>query len=436
VVAVAIKVDSGGAVFFRQKRMGWGGRFFEILKFRTMVTGAHRMGSRLTVKRDPRITRLGKVLRWSKIDELPQLINVLRGDMSLIGPRPEDPHFGKFYTAEQMQVLALRPGILGPSQILGRDEIEDYPEGLKDTEAYYVDHILPPKLARDLDYVGSATFRGDLRLLARGLWITARGAFRARYLWRRRGKILLLGVDLLICLAAYVSAVVVRFEGAWPAAVYTWQTLAIIGLLRPPMLAYFGAYHHMVSHFGVWDLFALFKAVSAGSIAVAGLTYFAGSQSHPRSVFLIDWALLLFMLASFRYGLRAWVRRHPGRSLRHREKVIIVGAGNGGAHLSRSLLDDPTSNYYPIGFIDESHDGWGSRIHGVRILGGAAELRLALSANNVRTVFACLSDLAQDTAREVGEICAAAGVDCHMIPTLDDLVRAESARGKGSAAAD
>jgi lipopolysaccharide/colanic/teichoic acid biosynthesis glycosyltransferase len=435
VVALLIKVDSTGPVFFRQKRMGYGGRLFEIFKFRTMVTGAHEMGSRLTVKRDPRITRLGKILRWSKIDELPQLLNVLRGDMSVIGPRPEDPHFGKFYTAEQMQVLALRPGMLGPSQILGRDEIEDYPEGLKDTEAHYVDHILPPKLARDLDYVSSATFRGDVRLLAHGLWVTVRGAFRARYLWRRRGKIMLLGVDLLVCLAAYVLAVLVRFEGAWPAAVYTWQTLAIIGLLRPPVLAYFGAYHHMVSHFGVWDLFALFKAVSAGSIAVAGLTYFAGSQSHPRSVFLIDWALVLFMLAAFRYGLRAWARRHPGRNMHHREKVIIVGAGNGGAHLSRALLEDPASNYYPIGFIDESHESWGARIHGVRVLGGAAELRLALSANNVRTVFTCLADLGRDTAKEVAEICAAAGVDCHMIPTLDDLLRAESGKREHAAAA-
>lgn len=143
-VALLIKLDSPGPVFFRQKRVGRDGKAFDIFKFRTMVQGAYLMGSRLTVKRDPRITRLGRLLRWSKIDELPQLFNVLRGDMSLIGPRPEDPHFVKFYSPAQRRVLLVRPGLVGPSQIQGRDEVEDYPEGLKDTETYYIEHILPP----------------------------------------------------------------------------------------------------------------------------------------------------------------------------------------------------------------------------------------------------------------------------------------------------
>src|SRR4030095_12618259 len=148
-VAALIKIDSHGPVFFRQARVGLNGRSFRIFKFRSMVSGAHKMGSRLTTKRDPRVTRIGQILRWFKIDELPQLINVLIGDMSLIGPRPEDPHFVAFYTAEQRAVLSVRPGIVGPSQILGRDELDSYPEGLKDTEGYYIEHILPDKLSRD-----------------------------------------------------------------------------------------------------------------------------------------------------------------------------------------------------------------------------------------------------------------------------------------------
>src|SRR5690606_39194360 len=110
--------------FFRQARVGMAGRPFHIFKFRTMVDGAYKMGSRLTTKRDPRVTRVGMVLRWFKLDELPQLINVLLGEMSLIGPRPEDPHFVAFYNERQRRVLDVRPGMLGPSQILGRDELE------------------------------------------------------------------------------------------------------------------------------------------------------------------------------------------------------------------------------------------------------------------------------------------------------------------------
>ena len=109
------------------------------------------------------------------------------------------------------------------------------------------------------------------------------------------------------------------------------------------------------------------------------------------------------------------------------ERAIIVGAGHGGEQISRALMDDPTSAYRPVGFIDELQERWGSRIHGVKVLGGAAELRLALSANGVRVVFVCLSDLEQATAREVAEICASAKVECRMLPALGDLLRAEVA---------
>jgi len=424
-VAVCIKLDSPGPVFFRQKRVGRGGMPFQILKFRTMVDGAYQMGSRLTVKRDPRITRLGKLLRWSKIDELPQLFNVLRGEMSLIGPRPEDPHFVAAYTPAQRRVLSLRPGLVGPSQILGRDEVEDYPDGVRDTERYYVEHILPAKLQRDLEYVQHATFWSDIALLVRGVWITVRGAIRAKYFWRRRRRIALMGADLVLAVGSYALALIIRFDWQWPNADYIVQTMILIAMIRPTMLMYFGGYQGILSYFGVWDALALFKAVSVGSITIAGLTYFVGSQSHPRSVFVIDWALLLLMLTGSRFALRTWVRGHRRRVRHPQEKALVVGAGHGGEQISRALLEDPTSAYRPVGFIDESQERWGSRIHGVKVLGGVAELRLALSANGVRVVFVCLSDLDEAAAREVAEICAAAQVECRMLPALSQLLRTD-----------
>jgi lipopolysaccharide/colanic/teichoic acid biosynthesis glycosyltransferase len=425
-IAICIKLDSPGPVFFRQTRVGRVGKLFEIYKFRTMVQGAYLMGSRLTVKRDPRITGLGKLLRWSKIDELPQLFNVLRGEMSLIGPRPEDPHFVKLYTPAQRCVLGLRPGLVGPSQIQGRDEVEDYPEGIKDTEGYYVEHILPVKLQRDLAYVQTATFWSDMVLLVRGLWVTVRGAIRAKYLWRRRRRVALMGVDLMLGVLAYALAIFIRFDWQLPHADYILQTMVLIALIRPVLLVYFGAYQGILSYFGVWDAVALFKAVSVGSVTIAGVTYFVGSQSHPRSVFVIDWALLLLLLTGSRYLLRLWTRGHSRRHWHTREKAIIVGAGHGGEQISRALMDDPSSSYRPVGFIDESQERWGSRIHGVKVLGGAAELRLALSANGVRVVFVCLSDLEEATAREVAEICAGAKVECRMLPALSELLHTDS----------
>jgi FlaA1/EpsC-like NDP-sugar epimerase len=221
---------------------------------------------------------------------------------------------------------------------------------------------------------------------------------------------------------AYALALLIRFDWEWPAAEYSFQTITLIALLRPPMLVYFGAYQGIASYFGLWDLAAVFKAVTVGSIAAAGLTYFVGSQSHPRSVFLIDWALLLFLLSSTRYLLRIWSRWHPRKRSEARARAIIAGAGHGGEQISRALIDDSSSAYRPVGFIDESPERWGSAIHGIKVLGGTAELQLALSANNVRVVFVCLSDLTASAARETAEICAAAGVECRMLPALSELL--------------
>ncbi|GIW43752.1 MAG: hypothetical protein KatS3mg077_1034 [Candidatus Binatia bacterium] len=426
VIAVLIKLDSPGPVFFRQRRVGLGGKPFRIFKFRTMVHGAYQMGSRLTVKRDPRITRLGKFLRWSKIDELPQLINVLKGEMSFVGPRPEDPYFVQFYRGDQVQVLSVPPGIFGPSQIHGRDEVDEYPDGLKDTEAYYIEHILPAKVRRDLEYIRNATFWSELKFLLGGAWATIRGALRARYLWERRKRIALLAADLLCALGAYVLALLVRFDWQLPAAEYVPQTLLLIAVLRPAAAVYFGIYQSMLRYFGVWDFISLVKAVSASSLMIAGLTYFLGMQSHPRSVFVIDWALVLLSWGGLRLVLRSYLRTSLRKRSR-RMRALIVGTGLGGEQMCRAMLEEPFAAYAPVGFIDEVPERWGARIHGVKVLGGIAELPLALSANKVDSVFVCLSDVNEDVAREAVELCTRANVPVRVVPALNQLLEPHAA---------
>jgi lipopolysaccharide/colanic/teichoic acid biosynthesis glycosyltransferase len=426
-VAALIKIDSHGPVFFRQARVGLNGRSFRIFKFRSMVSGAHKMGSRLTTKRDPRVTRVGQILRWFKIDELPQLINVLVGDMSLIGPRPEDPYFVRFYTAAQRRVLSVRPGMVGPSQILGRDELESYPEGLKDTEAYYSEHILPEKLERDLEYVARATFWSDMSLLARGIWATVRGAVKTKFLWRRRHRVALFAADCVLIVSSCYLAFMIRHDFDWPRNHrFLLLPLLITLAARSMALMYYGAYQGVFAYFGLWDLAAIFKAVTLSAVISGGLTFFVGLQSFPRSVFIIDWAIILFMLAGVRYGLRAWVRQRWRQLGQRRHKALVVGAGMGGEQIARTLLEDPLCPYRPVGFIDEVPERWGSLIHGVRVLGGATELPLAVSANRIRAVFVCMSDLSDHTAREVVDVCERAGVEYRIVPALSDLLSAES----------
>ncbi len=163
-----IRLDSPGPALFRQERVGQHGRRFRIHKFRTMRTEAG--GLPLTVGVDPRITRAGHFLRRHKLDELPQLIDVFKGDMSLVGPRPEVPRYVELYPAElREQALAVRPGITDPASLAHLDEAALL-AAASDPERDYIERVLPAKLAAAVAYSQQATLGSDLRLLARTVW--------------------------------------------------------------------------------------------------------------------------------------------------------------------------------------------------------------------------------------------------------------------------
>ena len=163
-LALAIKWDSAGPVFYRATRVGKDGKHFALYKFRTMVLDADRVGPGVTGRGDPRVTAVGRFLRRTKLDELPQLINVLKGDMSVVGPRPEDPRYVAHYTDEQRRVLAVRPGLISPAVLKYRHEEQMLPAdgGLEDT---YLSVILPDKLRLDLEYVERQSFLRDLSVV-------------------------------------------------------------------------------------------------------------------------------------------------------------------------------------------------------------------------------------------------------------------------------
>lgn len=163
-VACWIKADSSGPVFYRQTRVGKGNRDFTILKFRTMYTNSDRRGLLTVGGRDSRVTRAGYFLRKYKIDELPQLWNVLKGDMSFVGPRPEVKKYVGLYSKEQLHVLDVRPGITDAASIKYRNE-NDLLSQAKDPEKYYIEAIMPDKLAINLHYVDNHSLWGDLRLV-------------------------------------------------------------------------------------------------------------------------------------------------------------------------------------------------------------------------------------------------------------------------------
>ena len=168
--ALLVRIQSPGPIIYRAKRVGRGGRIFEMYKFRTMVANAGSLGTGLTIYGDSRITKLGRFLRWTKWDEIPQFLNVIKGDMSIIGPRPEAPEYVEYYTKNQKQVLQVRPGITGPAQIANRDE-EEKLKGHADPEQYYITQLMPRKLEIDLNYIEKQGVASDLLWLVKTFFV-------------------------------------------------------------------------------------------------------------------------------------------------------------------------------------------------------------------------------------------------------------------------
>ncbi|HEU4515298.1 MAG TPA: sugar transferase [Nocardioidaceae bacterium] len=172
-IAVAVRLTSPGPVLFRQVRIGLRGRPFEILKFRTMVDGADRLAANVSPEGDPRVTPVGRFLRDWYLDELPQFFNVLKGDMSLVGPRPETPEYVALYTPAERRVLEVRPGIAGPSTLAHMDEAERL-ASVDDPAEHYKKVLLHERVQMDIGYLEKKSLLYDVGLLLRQVVAIAR----------------------------------------------------------------------------------------------------------------------------------------------------------------------------------------------------------------------------------------------------------------------
>ena len=166
VIAIAIKRGSKGPLVYRGTRVGMNGEPFHMLKFRTMVVDADKIGGSSTPEDDPRVTPIGKTLRKYKLDELPQLLNVLKGDMSFVGPRPQVQWAVDLYTPEEREILKVRPGITDEASLKFSNEAEIL-KGSKDPDKDYIEKIHPEKMRLSLDYVRNRSFSGDISIIAR-----------------------------------------------------------------------------------------------------------------------------------------------------------------------------------------------------------------------------------------------------------------------------
>lgn len=164
IISIAIKVDSSGPALFSQTRVTKNNRDFKILKFRSMIADADQLGTEVTVSNDPRVTRVGKILRKYRLDEFPQLINIIRGEMSFVGTRPEVRKYVDVYSKEMMATLLLPAGVTSLTSILYKNE-QDLLDKSKDVDQTYVEEILPRKMKYNLEYLTNFSFLGDLKII-------------------------------------------------------------------------------------------------------------------------------------------------------------------------------------------------------------------------------------------------------------------------------
>ena len=287
VIAVLIKLDSHGPVLFRQLRVGRGFREFFLYKFRTMVPDASRKGGELTIGDDSRVTRIGRFLRQFKLDELPQLINVLKGDMSLVGPRPEVPYYVEKFREDYRDVLMVRPGLTDLASLKYIDEQGILGKAAK-PEDEYTNKILPEKIRLARLYIEHASLAFDMAVIAQTLLqllglrsvilkVTDRdnhdevAVFESSVVFQLLSKYrrpIIVAIDLALIVLAYYLAFWLRFDGEIPSdeTQLLLSTLPWLVLIRAFAFMVFRLNEGLWRYMSIWDLKKILGGVLAGTM--------------------------------------------------------------------------------------------------------------------------------------------------------------------------
>lgn len=424
-LAILIKLDSPGPIFFKHLRVGLHGREFWMYKFRKMRDDL-RPGPKLSPKHDPRLTRIGRIMERFKLDELPQFWNILRGEMSVVGPRPEIPEIVRLYTPEQRRILTVKPGLVGPNQIACRNEKELIPENVSDIESYYVQHLLQNKLQRDLQYVRERTFWRDMKYLVAAIGATLLEPLSPAH-WQRRGNELRqLAIDLGLATAGFLTALVLKLDSL--PGVEEAQTLlpaaAILLFWLGVAFVFLGIDRQVWQFFSKPDLLTLLKAILFAHAAGAMSIYVISGWQFPISLFLLDIITTTGYLCAFRLALACKNEKPPGKHRHGRTPALVYGADSEGELLLRRLEANPGMRAMPIGIIDHDSRKRGQRIHDLQVLGNAHDLPALHSIFGVKEIYIPERE-ANGDLEQLLRYCRELGISCRFVSTLflDEPVR-------------
>ncbi len=424
-IGLLIKLDSKGPVFYLCDRISKDGKPFKMYKFRTMRDTPSLSGPSVTPAGDPRVTSVGRFLRRTKLNELPQLINVFQGEMTFVGPRPEAPDLAALYPPEAAKaIFAVKPGLVGPNQILGRNEEEFYPPGV-DPQQYYIEVILPKKLPLDLEYVGHVSMFSDLKYIFLGVKETLFKALSWNLVLQNKSQLYLLCADLTLSLVSFVLAYVLKFGGfhqSTDTAVLVQLLLAVL-LVRILCFVSCGLYSTLIRYLSFHDVASVVKGVSGGSILLMSLTFLSDFREFSRMVFLLDWLCLVILLCALRSVLRFYWDRHiPVRENTGR-KVLIFGAGDAGALAYRSLMAERETAFDVVGFLDDDPAKRHKTMYGKKVLGNRHTLEAVVRLYHVQEIVLALPSVPSHEIAKIIQACQHANIRYWAFPTLKDTPR-------------
>jgi lipopolysaccharide/colanic/teichoic acid biosynthesis glycosyltransferase len=454
-IGILIQRDSPGPMYYHGRRLGKGGKPFKILKFRTMHECPESYsGPHLTAQDDPRVTRLGRWLRLAKINELPQLWNVLKGDMSLVGPRPEDPEIAASWPDEvRREVLSVRPGITSPASVLYHDE-----EHLLNTSKVmdsYLGEILPSKLRLDQLYVRHRSFAGDLDILFRTLLLFIPRARSStppelslflgpinRLLNRHLSWFL---IDTTITFIAFgLTGLVYRsitvLNVGWGLAI---GLAACFAILHSAIGTLLGINRITWSRAAAVDAVDLIPGTVLATLAVLLFNYYCpasvlgisetGATTPwgtpallPTGMILLAFGLTYIGLITVRYRTRLitglatrWVnwRRQPPAA---QERVLVVGGGETGQFAAWVLMNNHqySDKLQVVGFVDDDLYKQDTRIHGVNVLGRRLDIPHLVARHDIGIIVYAIHNISAHEQKLLLEICANTPAQVVFFPDL------------------
>lgn len=461
-IGLLIRWDSPGPALYRARRIGRGGSIFTMYKFRTMVVDAAKYGAAITAQGDPRITRVGRWLRAARIDEWPQLINVLRGEMSLVGPRPETPECLPYYDQRQREILQLTPGITGLTQICYRNE--EAILGQENTFECYVQVLLPRKLELDRVYMQQQSLFLDAIIIWSTLNARAEGLRRriteeypdlvmisespvkgevvsitatAKQFVPIAGRVFL---DILLILLAYTAAFQLRLLNWQPTDEHR-IAIAGMALLYVIVGAIFGIYQRLWARASLYEVFVIIKTVGISTVIILiANVFWPGSTSRLSTLAILIgglFAMLGFVGTRYHWRLLSQILIRLRRNRRAVQRVLIIGAGEAGQLVARMIRESSGQNHYQLqGYLDDDPAKIGRVVLGIKVLGRCDEVAYWTGRMQADMLIIAMRNIERARLRQIISACQETPARVQISPgvldfteplsirdvTLDDLV--------------